>query len=146
MLIEPLKAGMLLIPTFDALPKDPLISEEAKKLVPWPPRSVELPPSLEDEPCTIACCWFWNFFCDCLRRDIICSSVPFLRISFRDSLTALITPSLGSESEGILPPSIEILFAESLFLSVRGGYGLCLFWKISTLDGEIIIFDLFFSW
>jgi hypothetical protein len=34
MLIEPLKAGMLLIPTFDALPKDPLISEEAKKLVP----------------------------------------------------------------------------------------------------------------
>lgn len=54
MLIEPDSAGILLPPLLDAVPKDPEISELAKKLV-VAYLSVE-PPSLELDPCTIACC------------------------------------------------------------------------------------------
>ena len=112
MLIEPLNAGIP--PLLDPVPSEPDISLLARKLVVACLSVEPPPPSLELEPCTIACCWFWNFFCDCFLLCIISSlgwlgGFPYccFLISFNVSFTALIASGC-SESDGIFPPSIDI--------------------------------------
>jgi hypothetical protein len=56
MLIEPLSAGIP--PLLEAVPSDPDISLLARKFVVACLSVEPPPPSLELEPCTIACCWF----------------------------------------------------------------------------------------
>lgn len=56
MLIDPESAGILLPPLLDPVPNDPEMSELARKLVVACLSVEPPPPSLELDPCTMACC------------------------------------------------------------------------------------------